>query len=105
MRIVKIRGQWDNPNEKGNNRFEVTYKMRMRGNTHHYTTVMAQDEMEAFAMVRQSILANEEQAGIANVKTFELLLKQFPKAGYEKELRKARKLLRDIRNDIHGKQT
>jgi 1,2-phenylacetyl-CoA epoxidase PaaB subunit len=104
MKILKIRKQWTEPNDNGDNRYEVTYKMRMRGNTHHYTTVMAQDEMEAFMMVRQSILANEEQAGIKNVNNFELLQKQFPKAGYEKELRKARKLLRDIRNEIFGDQ-
>ena len=106
MRVIKIRKQWDKPSSvTGLNRFEASYKMRGRGNNLYYTSVMARDEMEAYAMVRQSILASEEQAGIKNVQTFEYLLGKFPEAGYEKELKKARKILRDIRNEIFGKQT
>ena len=106
MRIIKIRAEWDSPSLlTGLNRFEVTYKMRGRGNNLYYTAVKARDEMEAYGMVRQSILASEEQAGLKNVQTFEHLLGKFPEAGYEKELKKARKILRDIRNEIFGKQT
>jgi len=106
MRIVQIVPRWhDVSSISGLMSYEVTYKMRGRGNNHHYTAVSAVDEMEAFKMVRQRILANEEQAGIENVQTFELLVKQFPKSGYEKELKKARKILREIRNEIFGKQT
>jgi hypothetical protein len=106
MRVIQIRKQWDSPSSvTGLNRFEVSYKMRGRGNNLYYTSVMARDEMEAFKMVRSSILASEEQAGIKNVQTFEHLLGKFPEAGYEKELKKARKILRDIRNEIFGKQT
>jgi hypothetical protein len=79
--------------------------MRGRGNNLYYTAVTAQDEMEAFKIVRTQILCSEEQAGIENVKTFEHLLGKFPQAGYEKELKKARKILREIRNEFFGKQT
>jgi hypothetical protein len=83
----------------------VTYKMRGRGNKHYYTSVYAVDEMQAYAIVRQKILAKEEQAGITNVKTFKHLKWKFPKSGYEKDLKKAERILREIRNEIFGKQT
>lgn len=103
MRIIRIQAQWDSPSEfSGLNRYEITYTMRFRGNTHYYTSVKAQDEMEAFKMVRQSILASEEQAGIKNVSNFELLEKQFPDSGYKKEVSRARRILKQIRNEIHG---
>lgn len=98
MKIVRIvPTEW-------NGGFEVTYKMRTRGNKHYQTSVVAQDEMEAYAMVRGDILCNEEQSAIKNVRNFELLQKKFPNAGYERELRKARRMLKEVRYEIFGDQ-
>jgi len=105
MKIVRIVDGGSSFMDTRINTYEVSYKMRGRGNNLYYTAVKAQDEMEAFKVVRMQILCSEEQAGIKNVQTFEHLLGKFPEAGYEKELKKARKILREIRNEIFGKQT
>lgn len=101
MRIVKVipRIGW---NETVS--YEVAYKMRGRGNKVYRTAVTAQDEMEAYKMVRNSILYNEEKAGIENVSNFEMLNAKFPNSGYKKELAKARRILKQIRNEINGNE-
>lgn len=103
MRIVKVIPRWLE-RVKDMMSYEVAYKMRGRGNNLYYTAVMAQDEMEAYKMVRNSILYNEEQTGIENVRNFEMLNAKFPNSGYKKELSKARRILKQIRNEINGNE-
>lgn len=78
--------------------------MRGRGNKVYRTAVTAQDEMEAYKMVRNSILYNEEKTGIENVNNFEMLNAKFPNSGYKKELSKAKRILNQIRNEINGNE-